>query len=178
MDPREAIIDPTNITRDMQTLLMCFEGITGSGKSTLVSDIKKTCREIGRHHDLYIDRFAASLWVYGREEAECLDVEDMVKDRALYIYLTIRPEVAWARESEDKKKVYKISETTVIQTLANFDYYFKNICQLPVIVVNSENPINVLRLLEKIERVHNARLGGKIMNPFKSGEYSCTKVSV
>lgn len=165
-DSRESIIDPTNTTRDRQTLILCFEGITGSGKSTLISDIKRTCREMGRHHDLYIDRFAASLWVYGREPEECRTLEEMVKSRAIYIYLALDPIVAWVRESVEKKKAYKISEDTVRQTVDNFNYYFTHICILPVIVVNSEKPVDVPRLISKIEIVDIARSAG-IVNPFR-----------
>lgn len=167
MDLRESILDPTNITRDMDTLILCFEGITGSGKSTLISDIKKRCRQIGRHHDLYIDRFSASLWIYGREIEECLALEDMVKTRAVYVYLTIDPDVAWSRESNAKKQTYKISEDTVRQTLDNFRNYFTHYCTLPVVTVDTTGKVDIDQLLARIEYVHVERMRGNLVNVFR-----------
>jgi thymidylate kinase len=169
VDPRKSVIDPTNLARDIDTLIICFEGLTGSGKSTLISNIKRTCREIGRHHDLYMDRFSASLWVYGREAYECLKLEEMLEDRAIYVYISVDPDIAWKRESEEKKKVYKISEQVFRQTLENFDYYFTNICILPVLVIDGDKPIDIPEVLDRLGRIHDERKTGTIINPFKIG---------
>jgi hypothetical protein len=81
----------------------------------------------------------------------------------------VDPDLAWKRESDEKKKVYKISEQVFRQTLENFDYYFTNICILPVIVVNGDTQIDIPDLLGRIGQLHKERKNGYVINPFKIG---------
>lgn len=163
-----SVLDPTNLTRQMETLLLCFEGITGSGKSSLIADMKKTCRRIGKHHDIYIDRFSASLWVYGRELEECLKLERMIQSCGVYIYLTVDPEIAWQREADSKKDTYHITRETVERTRIGFQKYFTEYCILPVIVRDSSTLIDSEALIKEIEVVHEARMAGRTLSPFKA----------
>jgi len=166
--PRNSILDPTNMTEQMETLLLCFEGITGSGKSSLIADMKKTCRRIGKHHDIYIDRYSASLWVYGRELNECLELERMILSRGLYIYLVVDEDVAWKREADSKKETYHITKEVVAQTKAGFEEYFTKHCLLPVIVRDSSTLIDSEALIREIEVIHEARVAGRTLSPFKA----------
>jgi len=163
-----SMIDPTNINRQMETLILCFEGITGSGKSTLIAQLKKTCREMGRHHDIYIDRYSASLWVYGRDISECIKLEQMIKDRGIYIYLTVDQEIAWSRESDSKKLIYGITKEVVEKTRVMFETYFEEHCILPVIIKDNTWSVNIVELVREIEAIHEARVAGRTLSPFKA----------
>lgn len=162
------VIDRSNIDNNADTLIICLEGITGSGKSSLIAEIKKTCRSMGRPHDVYIDRYSASLWVYGRNINECLKLERLISQRGLYIYLTLPLEVAWSRESEAKKKTYNITKDLIGKTELMFTQYFTEHCLLPVIVRDSSAPIDCLELLKEIDHVHEERMAGHTLSPFKA----------
>lgn len=162
------IIDTSNVGNTKDTLIVCLEGITGSGKSSLIAEIKKVCRSIGRPHDVYIDRYSASLWVYGRDIEECLSLEKLISSRGLYIYLTLPLEIAWKRESDAKKSTYNITKDLLAKTEGMFNQYFTEHCTLPVIVRNSSSPIDCINLLEEIDHVHEERMAGYTLSPFKA----------
>jgi thymidylate kinase len=113
--------------------------------------MKTISRQIGRPHDLYIDRFAASLYVYGREPEECERMEHILKNNALYIWVEVDPLLALKRVSQDKIDAFKITPEVQMKTRELFMEYFEKHSVIPVLTVNGDTPVDVPELLRRID---------------------------
>ena len=119
-----------------------IEGLNCSGKSTLLSRIRRYLADNNLPQDVFIDRFVASNIVYNIFWGLSFDVQQYISiersvSRGLYLFLDIDIEMIMDRQKE-KYDYFKHSreELTYIRNL--FKWYFTNISSLPVVELSSE----------------------------------------
>ena len=131
-------------------IAVCIEGIDGSGKTTLIKNIREKLVERQLAHDVYIDRFVMSNRWYNVNQGITVNydrLENSLVGKAIYLYLDVDSEVA-CRRLKEKQDHFSYS---VLELSKMRDYYLRElaISKLPVLMI--QQSYDVCEVIDKID---------------------------